>query len=82
MTTKWCECCDEIEATTVKNGRGIFTLCVNCYARFYYWQKRGPGALMERRRNLKLYLKTNSILLGEIDVEDIDDAREKKASAA
>lgn len=80
--TVWCSMCDEIEATTQKSKRsGLFTLCVNCEQVMYYWKRKSPAALIDRRAAVKLALRRNSLLLGEMNVEDIEDTREKKKSA-
>jgi hypothetical protein len=71
--TKWCEVCDEIEA--LHAGK---TLCWNCYMRTNYAVNKGVAWIMERRKNLKTYLRGLNVLLGEMDVHDIDEARDKK----
>jgi hypothetical protein len=81
MTTKWCEVCDEIEATTQKNKKtGLFRLCVNCEQVMYYWRRRPPGALLDRRDALALAKKRNTLLLGEMNVTPIDIAEDQKVA--
>ena len=72
---KWCELCDEIEAQHADNS-----LCWNCYMRTHYATVRGVKWIMQRRKNLKLYLRTTSFCLGQVDVHDIEEQREKKTA--
>lgn len=74
---RWCSLCDEIEATHASK-----TLCHKCYHRVLYWRGASPTHLMERRENLKLYLRTNSIMIGDHGVTDIEDERDKKNKVA
>lgn len=73
---KWCDLCDEIEATHARK-----TLCHKCYHRVLYWRGASPTHLMERRENLKLYLRTNSILISDHDVAPIDQQEIRKKTA-
>lgn len=77
MATKWCEVCDEVEAQHA--GK---TLCWNCYMRAHYATTHGVAWIMNRRKNLKTWLRGLNFILGEIDVHDIDDARDKKNKVA
>lgn len=73
---KWCSLCDEIEAT-----HAVKTLCHKCYHRVLYWRGASPTELMQRRENLKLYLKTNSIMISDHDVAPIDQQEIRKKTA-
>jgi hypothetical protein len=48
MKTKWCDLCENIEATHAEE-----TLCHKCYHRVLYWTKKTPTQMMRRVKNLE-----------------------------
>lgn len=71
-----CELCEEYEATHA--GK---TLCSTCNWRVWNYMRQGPKWIMQRRANLKLYLRTVAAVIGD-DVSFMDDEIEKKSKAA
>jgi DNA-directed RNA polymerase subunit RPC12/RpoP len=61
MRTKWCDLCENIEATHAEE-----TLCHKCYHRVLYWTKKTPTQMMRRVKNLELYSKTMDAMLGNV----------------
>ncbi len=61
MGIRWCDLCDEIEATHAGD-----TLCHKCYHRVLYWTGKTPTELMQRAKNLELYQRTMDVMLGNV----------------
>lgn len=57
--------CETINCGNELSGRSQLTTCQTCRSSLYYWKKKRPAEVLDRRRRLHKYDDRLTVLIGD-----------------